>query len=68
MSVLGIVDAGEPRGSGAVLDSFAFPGLRSRFAGRRDGPETPYLFAGFLIERRDQSARAFFAAGGSGND
>ena len=35
--------------------------------GAGNGPETPHLFAGLLIEGREQSARAFFAAGGSGN-
>ena len=63
-----IVAAGEPGRRAAVLDVLALPGLRSRLARLRHGPEAPDLLAGLLIVRGDEAVGAVLAARDAGDD
>ena len=50
-----------------MLDALALPGLRSRLAGLRHGPESPDFLAGGLVEGGEEAARAVFAAAEPGD-
>ena len=65
---LRIVGAGQPRGAAGMIDAFPLPGVRTRLATFRHRPEAPHLFAGRLVERRQESAHAFVAARRSRDD
>src|SRR5262249_35325986 len=44
------------------------PGVGAELAGRRDGPEAPFLLAGPCVERREEAARLPISAGNAGID
>ena len=64
---IGVVGAREPGGRARVLDVLALPGLRSRLASLRHGPEAPHLLARRLIEGGQEAADAFVAARRAGD-
>src|SRR6266849_7318736 len=65
---LGIIAAGEPGWRTAVIDVLALPGLRTRLAPFRYGPEPPQFLAAVLIEGGDEPVGAMFATGNSGDN
>ena len=65
---LGVVAAGEPRGSAAVGDLRALPRFRARVAALGHHLEAPHLFARRLFERHHLSVRAVLAAAHARDD
>src|ERR1051326_5438847 len=57
----GIVGARVPNGSAAILPIVAAPGLVARFAGSRNGVETPSFLTGLGVIGRDETAYAELA-------
>src|SRR3954471_12115221 len=65
---IGIVAAGEPGGSAAMLDVLSLPCFGSRFSRLRNGPEPPHFFSCVLIVRRDEPVRAVLTSGHARDD
>src|SRR5690348_4342051 len=62
-----IIGASEPGDRAAVLARIAFPGLRSGLVSRRHSPESPHLLSGCDGIGSQESTRALFATGRTGN-
>ena len=63
-----VVSPSEPGGSARMIDVLAIPGLRTRLARFRNGPESPNLLSRSSVKRRDKAAHAIVAARHSGQN